>query len=367
MYTAEEIRSVHLELTTRCNAACPQCSRNIRGGETNPRLPLVHLSLAEVQTLLPEDFLRQLSRVSLCGNYGDPSAAPEAAEIVAYLRNTAPAVQLDFATNGGARDVGFWEKLASSLSCCYFGIDGLEDTNHLYRKGVRWSTLMRNVEAYLAAGGIASWEYLVFQHNEHQVDTARQLSEELGFQQFNVKRTRRFFQASTGKTLPSLPVLTRNGEVEYTISPSSLPEYQNPAVAVLTEIVQQRGYDSYLATTPISCKATREQAIYISAEGLVLPCCYLAHLYQSTQTVGSRQVEQLAEQASGGRMSLNGLQRSLPEILGDRYFTEVVPAGWAPDDGTGRRTQTCARMCGELNLFGAQYDPGKKDRADRMP
>ena len=27
---------MHLELTTRCNAACPQCPRNLQGGAENP-------------------------------------------------------------------------------------------------------------------------------------------------------------------------------------------------------------------------------------------------------------------------------------------------------------------------------------------
>ena len=47
LYHYEEIRTVHLEVTSKCNARCPMCLRTICGGKTNPQLPLVELSLAD--------------------------------------------------------------------------------------------------------------------------------------------------------------------------------------------------------------------------------------------------------------------------------------------------------------------------------
>jgi MoaA/NifB/PqqE/SkfB family radical SAM enzyme len=38
MYDYTDIRTVHLEITEKCNAACPMCARNINGGEDNPWL-----------------------------------------------------------------------------------------------------------------------------------------------------------------------------------------------------------------------------------------------------------------------------------------------------------------------------------------
>jgi MoaA/NifB/PqqE/SkfB family radical SAM enzyme len=35
MYNYEDIREVHLEVTQRCNAACPMCDRNENGGAVN--------------------------------------------------------------------------------------------------------------------------------------------------------------------------------------------------------------------------------------------------------------------------------------------------------------------------------------------
>ena len=46
----------------------------------------------------------------------------------------------------------------------------------------------------LMQGGIAQWDYIVFKHNEHQVEEARKLSKELGFFEFQIKKTSRFFK-----------------------------------------------------------------------------------------------------------------------------------------------------------------------------
>ena len=38
MYKYEDIKEVHLEVTQKCQAACPMCDRNQNGGALNPHL-----------------------------------------------------------------------------------------------------------------------------------------------------------------------------------------------------------------------------------------------------------------------------------------------------------------------------------------
>ena len=45
-----------------------------------------------------------------------------------------------------------------------FSVDGLEETNHLYRQGVKWEHVERNMKAFINAGGRARWDYLIFQN-----------------------------------------------------------------------------------------------------------------------------------------------------------------------------------------------------------
>ena len=56
IYHYNDIRTVHLEVTDSCNAACPMCARNINGGEDNPQLPNTELHLDDVKRINIESF-----------------------------------------------------------------------------------------------------------------------------------------------------------------------------------------------------------------------------------------------------------------------------------------------------------------------
>ena len=94
---------------------------------------------------------------------------------------------IDIATNGGVNHPTWWAELATSLNgvgAVTFGIDGLEDTNEIYRRQVNWKKLMINVEAFINAGGVADWQFILFEHNIHQLKEAEELSKNMGFNKF---------------------------------------------------------------------------------------------------------------------------------------------------------------------------------------
>ena len=99
-------------------------------------------------------------------------------------------------TNGGAQNTQWWIKLAQIYGKnghVTFSFDGLEDTNHLYRQNVNWQKCMENSYAFISAGGRARWEYIIFEHNQHQIEQARLLAKKMGFEDFRTKKTGRFF------------------------------------------------------------------------------------------------------------------------------------------------------------------------------
>src|SRR5262249_44436596 len=151
--------------------------------------------------------------------------------ILQYLRRANPDICLGLHTNGSARSVEWWSELARILphgkGYVRFGIDGLETTNHLYRRNTKWDTVMRNVKAFIAAGGNAEWDFLVFRHNEHQVDEARALARELGFTLFNCKASGRFFSLSRSEPINRTPVKDREGNLEYWLERPSNPQWNN--------------------------------------------------------------------------------------------------------------------------------------------
>jgi len=103
LYKYTDIKTVHLEVTDKCNAACPMCARNINGGEENPQLPNVELSLEDAKKIFEPVFIKQLDRVYMCGNFGDPIAAKDTLEIFRYFRENNSKINLSMLTNGSAK------------------------------------------------------------------------------------------------------------------------------------------------------------------------------------------------------------------------------------------------------------------------
>ena len=133
MYKLTDIRDVHLEITSKCQARCPMCPRRINGGLLNPLMSLNEIDLDTFKKWFTVDFIKQLDSLFMCGNLGDPIIAQDCAEIYCYLREINPTIRLSMHTNGSARSRRFWEQLAELKVKVTFGIDGLEDTHSLYR------------------------------------------------------------------------------------------------------------------------------------------------------------------------------------------------------------------------------------------
>ena len=366
------IRIVHLEITSKCNAACPQCSRNVNGGRDNPALPLVDLSLADVQRILDpaSRSLSGLRKIFLCGNYGDPSAAKDCLAIVRWLRSAFPRAVVGVHSNGGAKAEGFWSELGELLQAphgyCRFAIDGLEDTNHLYRQRVEWSHLMRNVRSFAAAGGALEWDFIAFRHNEHQVEAVRALALSLGVTRFSVKRTRRFVDKRSAEMTHRTPVEDRHGRVVRYLEPPSNPGLRNEAdVVELRATLQQHGtYAAYLDRACVDCKAKTNAEVYISADALVFPCCFLGGELHRADGAPSQFLDLLAsngvgvsELQVGGRGGSDGGSRTLDEVLAGGVFTRLVSASWARQSIGEGKLRTCADVCGTGHkAFDRQFD-----------
>jgi hypothetical protein len=326
------------------------CPRNVSGGRVNPNLPLTELSLDDITQMFPEDFIARLTHVHACGNYGDAMVARDTLEIFERFRRHNPWIHIGLHTNGSGRDAAWWKRLARSIDRCAFGIDGLEDTNHLYRRGTSWGAIMSSVEAYISAGGAAEWDFLVFKHNEHQVEEARRLSIKLGFKKFRAKGTERFL--INGKRAESRPVRGEDGRVEYEIFPPANELYVNGAAASMSSFPD---WESYLQETRIDCKSVALSQIYASAEGLIFPCCWTSMLYHASVPVGHGETWDLIRKLPGGKDDLNAVRHALREIIEGPFFQELIPGSWKPDRPGHKRSVECSRTCGSCDTDKAQY------------
>ena len=354
------VKTVHLEQSSKCNASCPQCNRNILGGKENPNLPLEELYLDDIKQIFDTSFLSKLNRLYMCGNYGDPIVARDTIEIFDYLKSSNPRMTLGMHTNGSARTTDWWKDLGKILDkrtgYVRFGLDGLEDTNHIYRRGTIWNKIIDNVEAFVSAGGNAEWDYIVFRHNEHQVEEARELSKKMGFTKFNVKKTARFFSNLQMKGHEVHNVYDKDGKIEYVLEKPSDEKHQNTSLQKEKSIIEKHGsMEIYLDSTCINCKVIQDKSIYVTAGGYVFPCCWLANdMYLWYKEPFSMPIWKAIED-SGGLDAIDGRKHDIIDIVRGPFFRNIEE-GWQKDMANGRQ-KMCAKICGtEFDPFKSQFE-----------
>jgi len=352
MYKYNDIKSVHIEPTQGCNAACPQCDRNINGGKDNPYLTNAMLSSTDYYEMFPWHFIEQLDSMYMCGNLGDPCVSNYAVEGFRSFRNANPKIWLGMNTNGGARPDYFWEDLADIDVVVTFSIDGLEDTNHLYRQKVKWERVMENVKAYINRGGRAKWDFIVFKHNEHQVEEARQLAMDMGFEKFQVKKTGRFFSTVRHEGKESHQAMDRKGnETQKLEKPDN--KYINTALKKEHELIAEHGsMDAYYDATPINCKAIEKSEIFVTAESHVFPCCWTAG-QQYKWYLGPREAPIWKLIEDPDNISLR--KHTIQEIVEGPFF-KAIEDSWSCSSVKEGKLNVCANKCGiGFDAFNAQW------------
>lgn len=326
MYKLDQIRAIHLEITSKCQARCPMCPRRINGGLLNPFIDLTEITLEQFKDWFSVNFIKQLNHLSMCGNLGDPIIAKDTLEIFKHLRTNNAEMTLVMHTNGSARTPEWFEELALLQVKIIFGIDGLEDTHHLYRIDTDWKKIINNATAFINAGGDARWDMLAFQHNEHQIDQCRVLSHELGFKDFYVKHTSRF---KDGK----LHVLDELGKTQYILYPTSKSNVMISKVLNAEKDV----------LPSIHCKAKKDNQMYVSAEGTITPCCWL-----DLQSMPPTQDSRIQYLDTMGRWP-NLHQQTLNEIFNSGYFDQIE-SSW-----TTCGIKECSKQCGKFDKLGEQF------------
>lgn len=292
-----DVTKLHVEISQRCNAACPQCARHPTGSYfLSPSLnDNVFWTLDQVKQYLPYEDLRKLKKIHYNGTRGDWITNPEALEITRYFNQANQNVFTIVNTNGSARKPAWWKELANITRLkVNFAIDGLADTNHLYRRRTDFNTIIENAKAFTDAGGLAEWHMIVFDHNKHQIEECRALSKELGFSKFVFRYTDR----------KDVVVLDKEAKPEYVIravnkdgtlkTPNAIRDFQIVDHTMKMRKMEQRLRDgtyvpfkmdesqiSSISEPKELCESLRDNSVYITSDWSVMPCCFLGAVIDS--------------------------------------------------------------------------------------
>lgn len=328
MITYKDIQRVHLEISSRCNAACPDCLRNFRGVDVIDTYPVCDMTLEQAQTIFTEQFLKQLTLITINGNYGDFVTARDGLEIVEYFRTTNPRLNITISTNGSAKPK-LWEPLGKLNVRVHFRLDGLEDTHKLYRQNTDFKFILDNAQKFIKAGGHAIWSMIEFDHNRHQIEEARSLSKQLGFKEFElVNAGRDVMPVFTPDRRLSHIIGDYRGTTDFETMFSNFKYYEiEPDVAVKEET------DNF----QVDCYAKRLQEIYIASNGEVYPCCWLGYYPLHSNTRPSNvQLKPLIKENNALDYGIEHAIQWFDSI--EKTWDKTVPEG---------KIYECNRTCGK--------------------
>lgn len=236
---------LHIELTTRCTLECPACPRTVWKEIVKKPITKSDLDIENFARFMDCPAGDNIKTLVLCGDYGDSIYYPQLIEFIKRFRDR----NFEIMTNGSFQKAEFWHELNSVLTekdSITFAIDGLEDTNHLYRRNSDWTSTMQGLEIAIAGPAKVYWQTIVFSFNQDKLDDIKHFAESKGAKFFTLN-THRY---GDDRLKPSNETFIET-DFEYK------SKYQT------SEIIE---------ITP-QCEEER----VITADGYLLPCCWIRH------------------------------------------------------------------------------------------
>jgi len=317
------------ELNNICNLMCPQCARNtVKDGilQKNPDTSGNPLPTLDSHQMSLEDFktsFENIGNVNMVKFYGTVSenvASTNFFDINEYIFSKNARILTS--TNGSLKSKEWWYELGKlykkqKTSRMVFCLDGLHEELSLYRINASYDKIIENALSFMSGGGRAEWRMIIFKHNQHQLEDAKKLAKQYGFDKFS-------YQYSFRRDVES--EFTYKGK-KYNLQPQDLwSEWE----IIKNKRIEHTGIDN------IVCKFQEVNSVYVDYLCRVWPCCYLP---TAKWLVG----KQKFYDDYYYDMTNNLIDKSLKEILEDVFY-DTLQKSWEKED-------TCLQPCSNTCAF----------------
>ena len=129
----------------------------------------------------------------------------------------------------------------------------MEDTNHLYRKNAKWNSIIDAIDVVTKFTINTTWKYIVFKHNQHQIEEAKLISKTLGIKNFQLEKSDRWWKQDL------------------------MPDEKYIDQLYKHQIAVTKEQDNYAVVIKQKCmtdtNGNPNKELYIDAEGDFYPCC----------------------------------------------------------------------------------------------
>jgi len=351
---------VFLDISTYCNAGCPQCHRtNSNGLGKEDWLPLIQWSVEEFKTAFPPKVLENIDRFKFCGTWGDPIMNKDILGIFKYISEYGPLCLISVDTNGSIRNEDFWWELGCMFGtklAVVFAIDGIDQKMHeRYRRFTDLDKVLSNMHMLSQTNAIVQSQTILFQHNEDYKDEILELVKEYGSKnhefvisdRFNNNNTEHFVDDNgddftlTRANQKSLPKGVISGAFKRETIPVKIVETINkpveaPKVKVVMKPQKTLDYN-------IQCRwALPRNEVVVNPDGQVLPCCFHAnHIYGNwpkNQILNDPAYKYYIE----NKNEFNVFKTSIIDIMNSEHFAKTLPESIKGDNPNPICVKNCS-------------------------
>lgn len=304
----DTIEWLDIELTSFCNIECKGCFRVI-SKHSDKILNKEYITIDTIRERFQKHMFPSIKIINFCGSVDEPTSHPQFFDIIRHFADWD--AHINIATNGSLRTTKWWTELAGILPKSHavtWGIDGSDELSEVYRQGSSFKKVEQNYRAFNQAGGRSNWQFIVFEHNEHQLEEAKAKATDEGFKSF--------------KTIISHRKDTTGG-----------------VKATKTESIDKAPEIPY-----VSCKYGNQKRIFINHTGNVIPCCHLNSKmmeYNVTGEVKDQFEQLLLDNDYEQTINLNNV--GIEAAINSSVWNGIVDS-WDSDNPMPRCMQVCKQM-----------------------
>lgn len=243
-----------IEGTSRCTLACPACPRTWFSDKFDRPFPKHDLDIDAFSRFMDCKSGLQVGNFSFNGNHGDVIYWPQLFDFLEMFKTK----KFTISTNGSHQRPEFWKKFSTHLKVgdtVFFSIDGLEDTNALYRRNTDWPSIMQAINIMRDSDATLVWKSLLFSSNQHQQQQMADMASSFGMK-FVSDVTNRFGDESL-RPSENLVLTDRRSDVTVTKIEPRCSELE-----------------------------------YVSADGYYWPCCMISSMFTLHKTILWKQRDQ---------------------------------------------------------------------------
>lgn len=180
-------RGFTLDVSKTCPLECPYCPRQIAKFKSKLK------TLEDIEIKDYKKLVNFTNKIRLSGQMTDPIYHPEFLEMIKIAKQNSKKSFLVH-TNGTRKKLSWWKEVFENSSPnirYFFALDGTDQkTAEIYRVHTRYNELIQVMKLGVSMNVNIVWQFIVFQHNEHQVELAKEIAKDIGIELSIIKSDR---------------------------------------------------------------------------------------------------------------------------------------------------------------------------------